>query len=113
MGCPKCYALRAEHRRGESSYLQANQKLVAVAAVTPVEEYALLRTITIEAGIDSELARLELESHQRWQHTIKNLQETAIHVRRTEPAPGYWEPARVATRSIEYRSRIADGIQQP
>ena len=59
-----------EHRRREHSFLRANRDLASRIAV-PVDAHAILRTLTMEARIDSELARLELEAHQR-RHTLVN-----------------------------------------
>lgn len=65
MRCPECDRLITEYERLESGYATALQRLDDLRDTVVASEYIRLRTAADEAGIDCEIARLELERHRR------------------------------------------------
>jgi len=65
LDCTECICLQKEFDRRERAYAHAYGVLTSVSETARAHEYSRLRGIADEARIDSEVARLELEQHQK------------------------------------------------
>jgi hypothetical protein len=67
LGCPDCVRLLEEHYRLRTMHSIAFQAVrYASEDPLPVGAYRALMSQVNEAWIDLEVARIELEQHQRW-----------------------------------------------
>ena len=64
MVCPECARLLADYRRLDQAYGVAFDAMLAASKV-PASDFIKVRIVADEARIESELAWLDLEHHQR------------------------------------------------
>lgn len=65
MGCMECARLLVEYEVLDGQYASAVNSLAARRETASAPEFTKLRVAADEARLDAELARLELERHQR------------------------------------------------
>jgi hypothetical protein len=64
VSCEECIRLRGEHERLNRAYIAAHKATDGAYGGT-AKEFTRLRTVSNGAWLDAEIARAELERHQR------------------------------------------------